>query len=165
MLAHPPHGGYVISGGGALGKYTSVVVPWHIKGGGGVLRCGHNPKTMGVLGTYTVRKSGVLGTCLVKREGLRNWSCTKGGSWELIYHLSLRLLVNMTYRLIKKGLRNGHNQKGKVLGAGPTQRGGQIKGGGVSTAAHTCTGYICEPPHNVGSWTTENNGTWTLLSD
>ena len=70
-------------GGGVLGAGTAR------KGG---LRCGHKPQKRGILGTCTVRKSGLLGTCLVLRDGIRNSSCTIVGYWELIYHLSLRLL-------------------------------------------------------------------------
>ena len=52
----PPHIGDVISGGGALGKYTTGGgVPWLIKRGG--LRCGHIPKK-GVLGVGTNPKRG-----------------------------------------------------------------------------------------------------------
>ena len=53
---------------------------------GGSLRCGYNPK------------NGEFGTGFVKREGLRNLSCSKGGSWVLIDLLSLLLLVNMINR-------------------------------------------------------------------
>ena len=55
-----------------------------------------------------------------------------------MYHLSLRLLVNMICRIKKKGFRNGHNQKGgcPFLGARPTRKrgvlgAGQVKKGGL----------------------------------
>ena len=120
----------------------------------GGLRCGHNPKK-GVLGTCTVKKSGFLWTCLAQREGIRNWSCTKVGSWELIYHLSSRLLVHMIFRLKQRGRRNGHNQKMGVLAVkvrAQLANGGIMCGSGitgVSIVAHTCTCtvHICESPH------------------
>ena len=57
----------------------------------------------------------------------------------------------MICRLIKKGLRNGHNQKG---------------GGGNSKKGALGAGQVKSPPptYNVGSGTTEKYGTWTLLS-
>ena len=103
-------------GGGLLGIYIGEGVPWHTKkGGGGGLRCGHNPKR-GVLGTGTAPKKGVLGcghnqkkgglrhvynpkkgefkTDFVKREGVRNWSCSKGGLGSLfIYYLYFYLSI------------------------------------------------------------------------
>ena len=89
----------------------------------------HSPKKWG-LGNLSCKKRGYI----------RNWSCIKEGSLELICHLSLRLLVNMIGRLKKKGLRNWHKQKRGVLGVGQVKR-------GVFTAPNTCIGHICESPH------------------
>ena len=130
----------------------------------------HPQKARGLRNVHSP-KSGILGTSLVKREDLRNWSCTKGGYWELIYHIYLRLLVNMICRLKRGVLGTGTTRKGwGVLGARPNRKRGGLRCGSgktkwVFTAAHTCTGHICEspPPHNVGSGTTEKYGTWNLL--
>ena len=53
----------------------------------------------------------------------------------------------------KGGLRHGSGQKRGVLGMGQARKrgGGPMhgsgkKGGGAFTAAHTCTGHICECP-------------------
>ena len=44
----------------------------------------------------------------------------------------------------KGGLRHGSGSKRGVLGTG------QVKKGGIFTAAHTCTGHICECPPPPG---------------
>ena len=54
-------------------------------------------------------------------------------------------------RLKKRGLKHGSGQKRGVLGTGHTKKNGVLGTGhlikrGVFTAAHTCTGHICECP-------------------
>ena len=147
MQVHPSHRGYVISGVGHS-EYILVGCALAHKGG---LMCGHNPKGGGVLGTCTVRKSEFLGTYLVQREGIRNWSCTKVSPCELIYHLSRTFICQYDLQSKKMGFRNGHNQKKGVLVAGASLKGGGVLGAGqvtrgAFTAAHTCTGHICESP-------------------
>ena len=120
---------------------------------------------MGVLGAGTSRKkgglrnlnspkSGILGTSLVKREDLRNWSCTKGGSY-----LSHLFTFTCQYDLQTKnrGLRNGHNQKrgGGVLGARPTRKrgvlgAGQVKqNGSLPPHIHVLDTYPPPPPPHI----------------
>ena len=54
-------------------------------------------------------------------------------------------------RLKNRGLRHGSGQKRGVLGTGQARKKGGLRHGsgqkrGVFTAAHTCTGHICECP-------------------
>ena len=60
-------------------------------------------------------------------------------------------------RLKNRGLRHGSGQKRGVLGTGQARKKGGLRHGsgqkrGVFTAAHTCTGHICEcpPPPRAG---------------
>ena len=153
--------------GGGHSEYILVgVCLAHTNGGP---RCGNIPKK-GVLGAGTPpKKGGLRNVHSPKREVLRNWSCTKGGSWELSYHIYLRLLVNMICRLKRGVLGTGTTRRGGGLRGAPKKRGlrcGSGKTKWAFTAAHTCTGHICESPphtHNVGSGTTEKYGTWNLL--
>ena len=88
-----------------------------------------------------------------------------------MYHLSLRLLVNMICRIKKKGLRNGHNQRGGGgLKCAPNSekegiRCGSGKKGGLYRRTYVYWTYVSSPTDKVGSGTTEKYGTWTLLSD
>ena len=60
-------------------------------------------------------------------------------------------------RLKNRGLRHGSGQKRGVLGTGQARKKGGLRHGsgqkrGVFTAAHTCTGHICEcPPRELAS--------------
>ena len=58
-------------------------------------------------------------------------------------------------RLKNRGLRHGSGQKRGVLGTGQARKKGGLRHGsgqkrGVFTAAHTCTGHICECPPPPG---------------
>ena len=133
----------------------------------GGLRHGYNPKKgglrhghewkKGVLGTGTSRKRGVLRTGLVKKTILVTDVAQKGV-------LGAYLLITLTFscqhdqlvgvysdRLKNRGLRHGSGQKRGVLGTGQARKKGGLRHGsgqkrGVFTAAHTCTGHICECP-------------------
>ena len=63
-------------------------------------------------------------------------------------------------RLKNRGLRHGSGQKRGVLGTGQARKKGGLRHGsgqkrGVFTAAHTCTGHICECPPPRG-WIPES---------
>ena len=60
----------------------------------GGLRCGHNQKKGGLRHVYNPKK-GEFRTDFVKERVLGTEVVLKRGSWELIYLLSLLLLVNM----------------------------------------------------------------------
>ena len=71
-----------------------------------------------------------------------------------MYHLFLRLRVNMICRLKKKGLRNGHNQRGGGggLGARSTRKRGSLrcgsgKKGGLYRRPNMYWTYMRVPPH------------------
>ena len=69
-----------------------------------------------------------------EREGLRNWCCTKGGSWELIH---LNFFLSTWSSDTNGGLRNGHNQiKGGVLGTDPTRKMGLLGAGQDKKGEH-----------------------------
>ena len=138
----------------------------------GGLRHGYNPKKgglrhghewkKGVLGTGTSRKRGVLRTGLVKKTILVTDVAQRGV-------LGAYLLITLTFscqhdqlvgvysdRLKNRGLRHGSGQKRGVLGTGQARKKGGLRHGsgqkrGVFTAAHTCTGHICECPPPGGS--------------
>ena len=100
---------------------------------------GHNQKKTRVLGAATTRKRGYLELVLKKERVLRT-EVSKEGSWELIYLLSLLLLVKMinqwgVFCQTEKGrggggLRCGHNPKKGGLRYGPNSK------KGVSGAGH-----------------------------
>ena len=109
----------------------------------------------------TTPKRGVLGTGTTRKKvGRRNCSCKKD---------------DYSDRLKKRGLtlRRGSGSKRGVLGTGQARKRGvlgtgQVKKGGIFTAAHTCTGHICECLHNPhpqggGGGSSEQYCVWTLL--
>ena len=60
-----------------------------------------------------------------------------------------------------RGLRHGSGQKRGVLGTGQARKKGGLRFGsgqkrGVFTAAHTCTGHICECPPPPGALSTSD---------
>ena len=148
----------------------------------GGLRHGHESKK-GVLGTGTSRKRGVLRTGLVKKTILVTDVAQRGV-------LGAYLLITLTFscqhdqlvgvysdRLKNRGLRHGSGQKRGVLGTGQARKKGGLRHGsgqkrGVFTAAHTCTGHICEcppppPPPGLNTPGTKAMGwrtTWDQIS-
>ena len=98
--------------------------------GGGFLGAGKARK--GILGAGTTQKGGVLGTHM--------------SSWELMYHLFLRL--HMIFRLRKRGLMNGNNQKGGGPRCGPNSKkeglrcGSGNKGGGLYRGTYLYWTYM-----------------------
>ena len=135
----------------------------HTNGG---LRCGHIPKR-GVLGAGTPPKRGSQERAQSEKWDLKNFSCKKRGSYELKLHkrgflgtyLSHIFTFTCQYDLQTKrgvlGIGTTRKVGEGVLGARPTRKkgGGGLRCGSgktkwVFTAAHTCTGHICEsPPH------------------
>ena len=117
-----------------------------------------------VLGAATTRKRGVFGTGFEKREGPKNWSFSKEGSWELIYLLSLLLLVKMinqwgVFCQTEKGrgvggLRCGHNPKKGGLRYGPNSKKGVSgaghvkKSGSLPRHIHILDIYVSATPGN-----------------
>ena len=130
----------------------------------GVLGTGTSRKGR-VLGTGTSRKRRVLRTGLVKKTILVTDVAQKGvlGAYLLITLTFLFSTWSIGGGLLlqtkNRGLRHGSGQKRGVLGTGQARKRGvlgtgQVKKGGVFTAAHTCTGHICEcPPPPPGAYT------------
>ena len=152
--AHPKRG---VLGTGTTQKKGGLRHGYNPKKGG--LRHGHECKN-GVLGTGTSRKRG-------KKDNLSNWCCTKGGFGSLFINYPYFFLSTwsvgggLLWQTKKnRGLRHGSGQKRGVSGMGQARKKGGLRHGsgqkrGVFTAAHTCTGHICEcppPPPASQSW-------------
>ena len=134
-------------------KKGGVLVTGTTQKGG--LRHGHESR--GVLGTSRKKGGGVLRTGLVTKTILVTDVAQKGV-------LGAYLLITLTFscqhdqlvgvysdRLKYRGLRHGSGPKRGVLGTGQARKKGGLRHGsgqkrGVFTAAHTCTGHICECP-------------------
>ena len=129
----------------------------------GGLRHGYNPKKGGLRHGREWEKGGVLRTGLVKKTIFVTDVAQKGV-------LGAYLLITLTFscqhdqlvgvysdRLKNRSLRHGSGQKRGVLGTGQARKKWGLRHGsgqkrGVFTAAHTCTGHICECPPPPGPW-------------